>query len=146
MNRISFPFLVVALAVICAFLMWVLALAQDRLDLSPPRTAIILHITLTAYSPDPEQTDSNPFETASGQIVTIVDLEEQLYAAASRDLLSKFTPGAPLDYGTKIYLEITIIDTMHERWTNRIDLFTRNQQIARYIGHQPNRNIIILKE
>ncbi len=106
----------------------------------------ILPITLTAYSPSKAQTQGNPFETASGQIVSTVDLEKQLYAAASRDLLLKFTQGAPLDFGSKVYLEITIIDTMHERWTNRIDLFVRNQQIARYIGNQPNRNIIILKE
>lgn len=148
MNRLSFPFLVIALAVICAFLMWVLALAQDRLDVSSQSsfTAIILPITLTAYSPSKAQTDPTPFETASGQTVTTVQLDKQLFAAASRDLLVKFTPGAPLDFGSKIYLEITIIDTMHERWTNRIDLFVRNQEIAKLIGFQPNRNIIILKE
>lgn len=107
---------------------------------------IVLPITLTAYSPEPEQTDANPYETASTLIMTRPDLQRQLFAAASRDLLDKFTPGAPLKYGDKIYLEVTIIDTMHSRWTNRIDLFCRNQQIAEYIGCQPNRNIIILKE
>ena len=112
----------------------------------PTLRATILPITLTAYSPSKAQTQGNPFETASTQIVSTVDLEEQLYVAVSRDLLLKFTPGAPLKYGDKIYLEFTVIDTMHSRWTNRIDLFTRNQQIARYIGNQPNRNIIILKE
>lgn len=148
MNRLSFPLLVLALAIISAFLTWALALAQDRLDFSshPPLTATILPITLTAYSPSKAQTDSTPFLTASGYTVSPADLEKQLFAAASRDLLVKFTSGAPLDFGSKIYLEITIIDTMHSRWTNRIDLFVRNQQIAEYIGYQPSRNIIILKE
>jgi len=150
MNRFLFPLSVVAVAFICGLLMWFLSLAQASLQSSlassPHPHFIILPITLTAYSPDPEQTDANPFETASGRIMTTVDLEEQLFAAASRDLLDKFTPGAPLKYGDKIYLEVTIIDTMHKRWTNRIDLFCATKEIAEYIGCQPNRNIIILKE
>lgn len=148
MKRFRFPFFVIAMAFICGLLMWLLALAQDSLQSSSHSTMIpiLLPITLTAYSPSRSQTDSNPFETASGQILSTADLEHQLYAAASRDLLAKFTPGAPLKYGDKIYLEFTVIDTMHERWTDRIDLFTREQKIAQYIGIQPNRNIIILKE
>lgn len=133
------------------FLILIILLALARLieftsASSSPLQATILPVTITAFSPSKAQTDSNPFETASTRIVTPRDLEEQLYVAASRDLLAKFTPGAPLKYGDKIYIEFTVIDTMAKRWTNRIDIFCRNQQIAEYIGNQPNRNIIILKE
>ncbi len=140
----GFPGLVLMLS-----LLVLVQLAAQAVPYAPTQSDspfVILPITLTAYSPSKAQTDSNPFETASGQIMTTVDLEHQLFVAASRDLLTKFTPGAPLKYGDKIYIEFTVIDTMHERWTNRIDVFCRNQRIAEYIGHQPNRNIIILKE
>ena len=105
----------------------------------------VIEVEVTAYSPSRAQTDSNPWETASTQIVTPKDLNELLYVAVSRDLLVKFTPGAPLEYGDKIYLEFTVIDTMHERWTNRVDLFVRNQKIALDFGYQPKRTIIIEK-
>ena len=103
----------------------------------------VIEVEVTAYSPSVAQTDNNPFETASTQIVTPKDLNELLYVAVSRDLLAKFTPGAPLEYGDKIYLELTVIDTMDERWTNRIDLFMRSKKIALNFGYQPNRTIII---
>lgn len=104
-----------------------------------------IEVTVTAFSPSPAQTDSNPFETASGLIVTPQDLNEFLYAAVSWNLLKQFNPNASLEYGDKIYLEFTIIDTMDERWTNRIDLFLRNQKLAELFGSQP-RKIIILEE
>lgn len=155
-NQGPFPFLVIAIVLVNALSFQALLNAETELKSaierssipapSPTQSFTILPVTLTAYSPSIAQTDSTPFETASGQIVSPHDLGEQLFAAASRDLLVKFTPGAPLDFGSKIYLEITIIDTMHPRWTNRIDLFVRNKQIADLIGKQPNRNIIILEE
>jgi len=109
------------------------------------RNLEVIEVEVTAYSPSRAQTDNNPFETASTQIVTPKDLNELLYVAVSRDLLAKFTPGALLEYGDKIYLEFTVIDTMAERWTNRVDLFMRNQKIALDFGYQPNRTIIIEK-
>ena len=102
----------------------------------------VIEVEVTAYSPSRAQTDSNPFETASTQIVTPKDLNELLYVAVSRDLLAKFTPGAPLEYGDKIYLEFTVIDTVNKRIENTIDLFFRNQDLARKFGRQ-NRTIIV---
>ena len=102
----------------------------------------VIEVEVTGYSPSRAQTDSNPFQTASTQIVTPKDLNELLYVAVSRDLLAKFTPGAPLEYGDKIYLEFTVIDTMNKRIENTIDLFFRNQDLARKFGRQ-NRTIIV---
>ena len=102
----------------------------------------VIEVEVTAYSPSRAQTDSNPFETSSTQIVTPKDLNKLLYVAVSRDLLAKFTPGAPLEYGDKIYLEFTVIDTMNKRIDKTVDIFFRNQDLARKFGRQ-NRTIIV---
>ena len=120
-----------------------ISVKNDFVELKKEKTYRSLDVETTAYSPSRAQTDSNPWETASTQIVTPKDLNEVLYVAVSRDLLSKFTPGAPFKYGDSLYLEYTIIDTMHERWTNTIDVFMRNQSIAKLFGRQ-QRNIVYI--
>ncbi len=102
----------------------------------------VIEVEVTAYSPSRAQTDNNPFETSSTQIVTPKDLNELLYVAVSRDLLAKFTLGAPLEYGDKIYLEFTVIDTMNKRIESTVDIFFRNQDLAKKFGKQ-NRTIIV---
>ena len=71
---------------------------------------IKIETEITAYSPSPNQTDNTPFLTASNLKVTPQDLNELLYVAVSRDLLAKFTPGAPLEYGDKIYSEFIQVE------------------------------------
>ncbi len=118
-------------------------LKKDFVELKKEKTFKSLNVEVTSYSPSRAQTDSNPFETASTQIVTPKDLNEWLYVAVSRDLLSKFTRGAPFEYGDPIYLRFTVIDTMHKRWTNTIDVFVRNQKIAKLFGRQ-QRSIVFI--
>lgn len=88
-------------------------------------------VSMTAYNAVPGQTDSNPFVTASG-MYTYTDV----VAARSRDM------AAELPFGTVVRLERSakdtpscqfsqvehligyriIADTMHERWTHKIDV------------------------
>mgnify|MGYP001610333535 CR=1 FL=1 len=89
-------------------------------------------VTLTAYNAVPEQTDENPFETASGAYSN-----PEVVAARSQDLALE------LPFGTIIELEGSdissrntcgydvvapvigyrvIADTMNARYTNRIDV------------------------
>ena len=89
-------------------------------------------VTLTAYNAVPEQTDGNPFETASGAYSN-----PEVVAARSRDFADE------LPFGTIIELEGSnissgntcgysvvaprigyrvIADTMNARYTNRIDV------------------------
>ncbi len=88
-------------------------------------------VSLTAYNAVPGQTDSNPFVTASGMYT-----HTDVVAARSRDM------AAELPFGTVIRLERSasdtpscgfasvdhqigyriIADTMHQRWTKKIDV------------------------
>ncbi len=89
-----------------------------------------LSVKLTAYNAVPEQTDSDPFTTASGAYSN-----PEVIAARSRDL------AAELPFGTVIAIEApekshscgfktvehligyrVIADTMHERMHNKIDV------------------------
>ena len=45
---------------------------------------------ITAYSPSPNQTSGDPFQTASNLRVTPQDLEQLKYVALSRDLLEDY--------------------------------------------------------
>jgi len=88
-------------------------------------------VSMTAYNAVPGQTDSNPFVTASGMASN-----PEVVAARSRDL------AAELPFGTVIRIERAkadtpscrfsevehqigyriIADTMHQRWTDKIDV------------------------
>jgi len=100
----------------------------------------ILEVDITAYSPSPHITDGNPFQMASGKIVSPEDLEQLKFVAISRDLMSKYG----IEYGDKIWISFEVQDTMNKRITNSVDLFMRNLDLARKFGRQ-QRNIIIRK-
>ncbi len=102
-------------------------------------------VTVTAYSAVPEQTDENPFETASGAYSN-----PEIVAARSRDLADT------LPFGTIIELDGSgvssdgscgfgvveehigyrvIADTMHSRFTDRVDvLLDATPTYRRYDG------------
>lgn len=89
---------------------------------------VVVRVTCTAYSSTPDQTDSTPFITASMQRV------QPGIIALSRDLLRRYTPGAPFDFGD--YVEIIglgvfrVEDTMHRRWRRRLDLWVESRAEA----------------
>lgn len=142
--KTSWPYLQIGIVGLFCLLLGLFLGSEIRIGVADTLDRFIkIDAEITAYSPSKSQTDSNPFETASTQIVTPKDLDQLLYVAVSRNLLKRFNPQAYLEYGDKIYIEFTVIDTMHERWINTIDLFMRNEKIALLFGRQPNRTIII---
>ena len=110
-------------------------------------------VTLTAYNAVPEQTDSDPLETASGAFSN-----PEVIAARSRNL------AAELPFGTIIEIDGTdaskkncgydivapiigyrvIADTMNARYTDRIDiLFSTESNYARKDGGTKNAGLIL---
>lgn len=104
---------------------------SKRLATSIEVAADTYQVSMTAYNAVPEQTDENPFVTASGMASI-----PEVVAARSRDM------AAELPFGTVIRIERTakdtpscrfsevehqigyriIADTMHWRWTHKIDV------------------------
>ena len=101
---------------------------------SAPRTSKMfsIDVTVTAYSSTPGQTDSTPFITASNTRV------REGIIAVSRDLLLRFTPGAPLHYGDLVELEgvgvFRVEDTMNPRYKKRVDIWFPDFRSARNWG------------
>jgi len=95
---------------------------------------LVARVTCTAYSSTPDQTDSTPFITASMQRV------ERGIIALSRDLLRRYTPGAPFDFGDHVELVgvgvFRVEDTMHRRWRNRADIWVHSKAEARQWGRR----------
>ena len=110
-------------------------------------------VTLTAYNAVPEQTDSTPFETASGAYSN-----PEVIAARSRDLADR------LPFGTIIEIDGTnasqkncgydivapiigyrvIADTMNARYTDRIDiLFSTESNYAFKNGSTKNAGMVL---
>lgn len=78
-------------------------------------------IILTAYTPEPEQTDDTPYITATGDSVKIGGL------ALSRELIKQYNINAELSYGDSVLvlvaMEFEVNDTMNKRYTSRGDVF-----------------------
>jgi len=104
-------------------------------------------VSMTAYNAVPGQTDANPFVTASGMASI-----SEVVAARSRDM------AAELPFGTVIRLERTamdtpscrfaevehqigyriIADTMHWRWTHKIDVLLDHTDTVPVDGRMVN--------
>ena len=88
-------------------------------------------VTLTAYNAVPEQTDSNPYETASGAYSN-----PEVVAARSQDLRDELPSGTIIEIDGPSTMQNTcgynvvapiigyrvIADTMNARYTDRIDI------------------------
>lgn len=103
----------------------------------------ILEATVTAYSPSKVQTQGHPRQMASGKHASVRKLWEMRYVAVSRDLKEKYG----LEYGDSIFLEFELQDLMGEtavgkKVENTVDLFLRNQELARQFGRQERRIIV----
>ena len=85
-----------------------------------------VQVIITAYSSTPDQTDNSPYITASGRKVRPGIL------AVSRDLKGI------LNFGQIVYLEgigyFVVEDVMHERWTNRVDIWFSSKRAALRFG------------
>jgi len=82
---------------------------------------VMVKVVATGYSSSIYETDSTPFTTASNTRTRNGIL------ALSRDLLTRYTPGAPFDFGDRVHVtglgEFVVEDSMNQRWNNRIDIW-----------------------
>ena len=120
---------------------------SKRLATSLEVAADTYQVSMTAYNAVPGQTDANPFVTASG--MTSIP---EVVAARSRDM------AAELPFGTVIRLERSamdtpscrfaevehqigyriIADTMHWRWTHKIDVLLDHTDVVPVEGRMVN--------
>lgn len=81
----------------------------------------VVKVIATGYSSSIFETDNTPFITASNTRTRMGIL------ALSRDLLKRYTPGAPFDFGDQVHVpglgEFIVEDSMNSRWNNRIDIW-----------------------
>lgn len=101
----------------------------------------IIDVDITAYSPSPAHTNSDPFTMASGRRARPTELEQLRFVAVSRDLMEEYG----LKYGDTIWIGFTLEDTMNKRIEDTVDLFMRNLDLARRFGRQ-KRQIIIRRK
>ncbi|MEK7627296.1 MAG: hypothetical protein AAB397_01795 [Patescibacteria group bacterium] len=92
-------------------------IAQNRLT----STKIV---TITAYSSTPDQTDSTPFITAYNTFV-----RDGIVAANFLKFGTKIK--IPRYFGDKIF---TVEDRMHQRFSNRVDIWFPTRQDAKNFG------------
>jgi 3D (Asp-Asp-Asp) domain-containing protein len=87
-----------------------------------------VNVTATMYNAVVSQCDADPLVTAGMYIINPRKASEHKWVALSRDLLSRW--GGEYTYGDKIEISgagdkdgtYTVVDTMNERFTNRIDI------------------------
>jgi 3D (Asp-Asp-Asp) domain-containing protein len=103
----------------------------------PDPLLVGIPVTMTSYSSTVGQTDEDPFTTACGTT------PRPGIIALSRDLLREYTPGAPFRYGDRVFIdghgEFIVEDTMHPRWTRRVDLWAQNDVDAMHFGRRRGR-------
>lgn len=85
-------------------------------------------VTMTTYTVERSQTDSNPFETASGMILDKKNPAKHRVVAISRDLKDTFAFGDSImitagNYSGIYYVE----DVMNKRFKKKIDLLINPQ-------------------
>ncbi|MBT01753.1 hypothetical protein CL643_01395 [bacterium] len=111
-------------------------------------SSFFTEVLMTAYNPLPEQTDSTPFEAASGKIV------REGYVAISKDLESRFPLGSFIEIvivceinqegdclGSESqekgdFFRLKIEDRMHPRKKNQVDIFFMCKQDAVKFGRR----------
>jgi 3D (Asp-Asp-Asp) domain-containing protein len=90
---------------------------------SPPPKEDSIVVTMTTYTTSKNQTDSNPYETASGFILNKNNPKKHRVIAISRDLKDTFA------FGDSVYIQAgkysgkyVVHDVMNKRFKKKIDL------------------------
>lgn len=96
----------------------------------------VLTVSMTAYNSLPEQTDSNPFETAMGTTT------RHGIVAANFVPLGTYIK-IPELYGDEIFI---VEDRMNARYTNRVDIWMEHYADARQFGVKHNVTIEVYYE
>jgi 3D (Asp-Asp-Asp) domain-containing protein len=99
----------------------------------PPRAKHqFLPVTVSGYCSLPELTDDSPHLTATASPARPGTI------ALSRDLIRRFTTGAPFDFGDRVLIPgmgiYVVEDTMHPRWTRKADIWFHDLDTARRWG------------
>ncbi len=91
-----------------------------------------IHVSVSGYTSRICETDSTPFITAANT------LTRPGVVALSRDLLKRYTPGAPFDFGDVVHLagigDFVVEDAMAGRWQRRADIWFQGLAEAKAFG------------
>lgn len=85
---------------------------------------LVKRVTITAYSSTPDQTDETPYITAANTAV-----RDGIVASNFLPLYAKIR--IPELFGDKIFV---VEDRMHERFSDRIDIWLPERELARNFG------------
>jgi 3D (Asp-Asp-Asp) domain-containing protein len=89
---------------------------------------------VSAYTSRACETDDTPFITAANTATRPGVL------ALSRDLLKRYTPGAPFDFGDIVHIngmgDFVVEDSMNGRWQRRADIWFESVADARHFGRR----------
>jgi 3D (Asp-Asp-Asp) domain-containing protein len=91
-----------------------------------------IHVSVSGYTSRICETDSTPFITAANT------LTRPGVVALSRDLLKRYTPGAPFEFGDVIHIagigDFVVEDAMAGRWQHRADIWFQGLAEAKAFG------------
>lgn len=93
-------------------------------SIPPIKVKRVIKVVVTAYSSTPDQTDDTPFITASGSHV-----RDGIIAANFLRFGAKVR--FPDKFGDKIFV---VEDRMHPRYSNRVDIWMTERQLAKEFG------------
>ena len=91
-------------------------------------------VSVSAYTSRECETDATPFITAANTST------RPGVVALSRDLLKRYTPGAPFDFGDIVHIkgmgDFVVEDSMASRWRKRADIWFESVADAREFGRR----------
>ncbi len=99
-----------------------------------PASPIVLHLRVTAYTSLPDETDSTPFITASGEMV-----RDGIVATNLLPFGTKIT--IPALFGDKVFV---VEDRMNEKMKHSLDIWMPTKAKALYFGVHYATDIVIL--
>jgi 3D (Asp-Asp-Asp) domain-containing protein len=95
---------------------------------------VAVAVSVSGYTSRPEECDDTPFVTAS------MTNTRRGVLALSRDLVRRYTPGAPFDFGDVVHLngigDFVVEDVMNGRWERRADIWFESLPEAREFGRR----------
>jgi len=108
---------------------------RDREEGRTTGRELAVTVSVSAYTSRACETDDTPFTTAANTSTRPGVL------ALSRDLLKRYTPGAPFDFGDIVHInglgDFVVEDSMHGRWQRRADIWFESVEDARAFGRHP---------
>jgi 3D (Asp-Asp-Asp) domain-containing protein len=107
---------------------------REREEGRSPGREVAVAVSVSAYTSRECETDDTPFITAANTPTRPGVL------ALSRDLLKRYTPGAPFDFGDVVHIvglgDFVVEDAMNARWQRRADIWFESVDDAREFGRR----------